>query len=722
MNFRRVAWLAGVLAGCTCNGPGELDAGLPEFDAGMSRDAGQDAGSGRDAGVDSGAVDSGVDAGSVDSGADAGSVDSGVDAGRDAGTVDGGDDAGPLPGCGTIVCPPWQRCVESSSGARCAGTVTLSWVSPIPGASAPMDLQSIPLAIDTNADSTLEVPWTSGGVLSSVGAFSGQMGIRAATLLLADADAGVVVLTAGWHGGPSASTQLTLTRPFVRPPAVPSYGTNGPDFEPNDPAGNAFRRDDVVRVEVDDLPQPMALFARLDAPNARTSAFPVTERCDGGSCWLVALWLGDLDFPAFRGRVLVWASGADGGMQTRPRAIPVTRWRWRRQVSGVPNPLSVTRPVASDIPGAAGILVGSADTASTGRLLALSAGGQALSFSDSVLAQNTRAVHTLAVSQNAVAVGLAGPSGASLRISGSSEIALDGGHPVASGATGDTLAPPLFVVATGTGVATVADSTFNSTFRGCESPTRSTSRLMVSSSVLTFSPNSPLCVASLQPPHDVHLTSQAYNVAFGPTVFSPSSVSFSVYAAGADGGIWWVSGSAGSMVPPGERLVWDGGLVDTIAVTNGTTGMHVYWADSDRVVRWAPTNPTSLVPFAATGRLPSRVESTPVIVAVFNRPDRNSIAFVDPLGGVAVLRIPGLEPFWSLPSSSVGVQGAVAAEPVFIDSCDRLGSLLIASRGNGSLYSLVGDLPSITPYDSWPMGGRSQGNSHSASRLYCVPE
>lgn len=672
--------------------------------------------------ADAGAVDSGVDAGAGDSGIDAGAADSGTDGGRDGGAVDAGADAGPLPTCATIVCPVWQRCVENAAGAGCFGSVTLSWVSPVQGASAPLDLQSIPLAIDTTADPSLDVPWSSGGVLLSVGAFSGQAGIRAATLFLADADAGVVVLTAGWDGGPSASRELTLTKPIVRPASVPSHGLNGPDFEPNDPAGNAFRRDDVVPVEVDELPQPMALFARLDAPNATTSTFPVTERCDGGACWLVKLRLSELDFPVFRGRVLVWASGADGGVQTRPRSIPVTRWRWRRQVSGVPNPLSVTRPVASDIAGAAGILVGSADTATTGRLLALSAGGQLLSFADPVLAQNTRAVHTLAVSSNAVAVGLAGPSGASLRIS-TSEVALDAGPPVATAAIGDlNLAPPLFFVTSRAGVATVADSTYNSTFSGCEAPGRTASRIFVSSAVLTFSPNEPLCVSSYQPPYAAQVTSRAYTLAFAPTSITPGSSGFSVYAAAADGGIWWVSGTASSTVPPGERLVWDGGVVDSIAISHATTGAFAYWADADRVVRSAPLATTTLVPTSARAVLPSRVEATPVVVAVFNRPDRNSIGFVDPAGVVSVFRIPGLEPFWSLPSSGVGVQGPVTAEPVFVDSCDRLGSLLIASKGNGSLYSFVGDLAAITGDDTWPMGGRSQGNQHALGRLYCVPE
>lgn len=243
----RSTWLVMFLGvGCVCGGPdqpdGAVDAGVR--DGGRS-DAGIDGGGGDDAGFDAGS-----DAGD---GRDAGRPDGGSDAGRPDGGGDGGFDGG---GLTEVTCAPWQTCVEAGGGARCTGTVTIAWVSPVAGASAPLDLEYVPLAIDTNASAATVVPWSASGVLSAAGVFSGQVGVRSATLLLADSDAGVVVLTAGWDGGPQATTTLQLERPIVRVPPAPSYGTTSADFEPNDPAGPAFRRDDRCRSRLTSFHSP----------------------------------------------------------------------------------------------------------------------------------------------------------------------------------------------------------------------------------------------------------------------------------------------------------------------------------------------------------------------------------------------------------------------------------------------------------------------------------
>jgi len=124
------------LAPGTSTTPG-LDAGFPEYDAGLgvSVDAGPsvDAGASTDAGVDAGldagtSTDAGVDAG-LDAGVDAG-LDAGVDAGLDAG-VDAGLDAGELPVALIDPPPPYvlrnasfQLNAQRSTGAR---PLTFSW-------------------------------------------------------------------------------------------------------------------------------------------------------------------------------------------------------------------------------------------------------------------------------------------------------------------------------------------------------------------------------------------------------------------------------------------------------------------------------------------------------------------------------------------------------------------------------------------------------------------
>jgi hypothetical protein len=594
----------------------------------------------------------------------------------------------------------------------------IRWVSPIAGAEAPMDLQSIPLAIDTNADSTVDVPWSSSGVLQSAGFFSGQVGVRGATLFLADADAGTVVLTAGWDGGPNASTVLTLTRPIVRPPSTPSFGTNGPDFEPNDPAGNAFRRDDVVPVEVDDLAQPMALFAKLDGPNARTSSFPVTQRCDAGSCWLAQLRLADVDFPAFRGRVLVWASGADGGTQTRPRAIPVTRWRWRRQVSGVPSPLSVTRPTATAT-GPFRIAVGSSDTTNTGRLLNLAPSGVVLPIPSGW-------------PQGLAASSLFGSRTAFFGFDGGIIIDEFGTSGPTSGRVQSCSAyQGLGVCATEHGGLEVTSSIGTMTQRsatdaGCSVSTSSALALGMTSGAVV-SEGAPVCLLQLGPPIvGTQSTANRYLRSFASL---PGQV---LAAAGLDGGIWFIGAGPGLS----ERLAWDGGVVDGIAAVRRLKPMSsqwAYWATSDQRVHLARYDdvglPFGVAPFrdqlSASERLPDRIRTTPV-VAYDQQYDGGGVHFVTSAGAVVAFDADTLRTVWSLGAGDGGIRGGrVDTEPIGFEYCGRNGGLLVPSSGDGSLYSFILDGFAYTwrfPETPWAMSGRTPENQQAIVGGFCTSD
>lgn len=694
-----------------------MDGGVPpvdaggSFDAGASRDAGgEDAGAARDAGE----VDAGIDAGvSRDSGVE---LDAGVDGGRDAGSVDGGSfdggvDAGRLPECAPIVCPPWQHCVEMTSGPRCVGATTITWVSPTAGASAPADLQSIPLAIDTDADSTVDVPWSSSGVLTSAGTFSGQMGVRGAMLLLGDTDAGVVTLIAGWDGGPNAAIRLTLTPRIVHVPAAPSYGTNGPDFEPNDPTGNAFRRDDVVSVVVDDLPQPMALFAKLEAANAKTSAFPVTQRCDAGSCWVVDVPLRELDFPAFRGRVLIWASGADGGLQTMPHAVPVTRWRWRRQVSGVPNPVSVTRPIVATTGGPNDkLFVGSSDTPTTGQFMHLRPNGQIYHVG--------RGPPGAAKFAGAYVSSVNTPDGGVMTYMNSSG-AWSVSHPGRVTTCFGTLGGVGGAVCgfEGNILERTQGAIFDSIDAGC--PIREESALVATwwdRRIVIVTDGTPICAVQSpgEPPVEPVSTSGSYRRAFA---LHYRGASYEVLAAGVDGGIWRVVGE-----PSSEALTWPGDIVDGIATSNRSSTIFepwVYWATADRRVHVAA--PTFQNEEVASQLLPDRLSTTPVL-AFGNADDAGSALFVSRSGAISAYDRQQFTRTWILEAGDGGIRGGrVDTDPIMHHYCGQFASLLVPSSGDGSLYSFVLDHVLLST-GFWPMGGRWSDNTFVFSSTGCISD
>lgn len=709
MISRRLPWLVCCLAGCVC-GPGpQPDGGVLPIDAGLDAGVSRDAGGDEDAGVvrDAGSVDAGDPR---DSGVE---VDAGFDGGADAGRVDGGFDAGRLPECAPVVCPPWQHCVETNSGPNCVGATTITWVSPSAGSSAPADLQSIPLAIDTDTDSTVEVPWSSSGVLISAGTFSGQMGIRAATLFLADTDAGVVTLTAGWDGGPSASVQLTLTPRIVHVPPPPSYGTNGPDFEPNDPTGNAFRRDDVVPVVLDDLPQPMAVFAKLEAANAKTSAFAVTQRCDGGNCWVVDVSLRELDFPAFRGRVLIWASGADGGLQTMPHAVPVTRWRWRRQVSGVPNPVSVTRPFVATVGGPNDkLFVGSSDTATTGRFMHLKPNGEIYHLG--------RGPVGAAKFAGAYVSSVNTPDGGVMTYMNSSGV-WSVSHPGRVTACVGTINGTLRGTVCGfEGNILERDNvtSFFSIDSGC--PIREESALVATwdHHILIVTEGLPICAVEWpgEPPVQPISTMGAYHRAFAASF--GASYELDLLAAGLDGGLWRIFGG-----PSSEALVWPGDTVDGVAMgvrSSTDLAKWAYWATADRRVHAASTSSFQNEQVAAQ-LLPDRLATTPVLA--FGYPnDGGSAVFVSRSGAISAYDRQQFTRTWVLEAGDGGVRGGrVDTDPIMHHYCGQFASLLVPSSGDGSLYSFVLDHVLLSPI-YWPMGGGTPDVTLTSNSLGCISD
>lgn len=638
--------LMGLCSSCLCTEPA-----LP--DAGVQPD------SGVDGGVDAGLPP--VDAGSFDGGFDAGLPDAGLDAGSDAGPADAGaTDAGSPITCATLTCQPWEQCLEAGGAGRCVNAVTISWVSPVAGASAPLDLTSIPLAITTTATNTLDVPWTSGGVLVSAGTFSGEPGVRAATLFLNTADAGVVTLTAGWDGGPNATTQFVLASPIVQQlgSRLPSYGASSPEFEPNDPVGPAWRRDDVVPFQIADLPPPIALNARFDGPGARTWSTAVTARCDAGSCWRADLALAQLHFPAFRGSVLVWASGADGGVQTRPTPFPVTRWRWRRQISAVPNPIAIARPITSN----GTVLVGSADTMTTGRLLRLDGAGQ-LATAQPV--GWTQAVTTLSGSF-ATGVGAFGPDGGAFVSLGSVQLPISTSSTfVASGGAADWTA-----AMTERGQFAVFASLGTRFSVPCPNDAGVPFVAFASSSSFTVgvAAGGPLCVLPTQPPFGIQQPLGTYRP---PLIKVGAHQNLDLIVGGETGGLWSILRVSGTI---SETLLLDAGVVDGVVLTTPATGAaRMYWVGDDLRVNATALNVSPLTSTPMT-RILGAISTAPVPLARRARASpiavpagagTGSLYVVDGSGELTSRALQSLALEWRLEAGDGGIRGGtVDRDPI----------------------------------------------------------
>ena len=308
------------------------------------------------------------------------------------------EDAGPrLPSvCSTLRCSPWMRCVERPDAGCVDAVRSLRWLLPPADASVPLDTTRI--AFELEVDGTItQVPIQSMSAAATVtyrldgGRLSGwlDVGIR---------DAGVVILSAGWPGGPDASVvvQFSPVRSLeIVGPNPPTYGSNTDTFQPNDPDGPAWRRDDLVPIR----PWPgSSVTARQARPGSVVTVADAGGSADGGS----SLRLQDVEFNAFRDEVEVSATGSF--WEAPSQRITVTRWRWQRVVGGVPRPLQIHQPRPADIwPGPlTGIVVGTRDTETTGTLVQFDAEGKPTS----AFAGWTAAVTTPYVSEAAFVGGV----------------------------------------------------------------------------------------------------------------------------------------------------------------------------------------------------------------------------------------------------------------------------------------------------------------------------
>lgn len=355
-----------LMGGCQCFVPVTEDAGV-ELDGGAAI---------VDAGADAGVIDAGVDAGLFDAGADAGPVDGGADGGLvDAGNPDAGaPDGGVQPSCVTVRCSPWTTCFEDA-GAVCVPTViALRWIVPASDAAVPIDTIRLAVAIEVMGVAEASIPVTASGAgQSATVATRSDAGLAFGSLSFTTLDAGRLLLSAGWDGGPQTTTVVNVfpTRSLEIVGAnPPSHGVNTADFEPNDPEGNAWRRDDVVPFR--SWPGAQVI-ARHDQPDASAAIIDAGESCDGGCS---EFRLQDVEFNAFRGEVELRVS-SDAGWEALGERLTVTRWRWRRVVAGVPNPIKVQTPVMAPLgPFSSQVIaVGTEDTSSTGRLVLLSEEG-----------------------------------------------------------------------------------------------------------------------------------------------------------------------------------------------------------------------------------------------------------------------------------------------------------------------------------------------------------
>lgn len=276
--------------------------------------------------------------------------------------------------CPTLKCPAWTRCVERPD-AGCVEAVTgLHWLLPPADASVPFDTTRI--AFDLEVDGTItQVPIQSmpGGAPVTFRVDGGHL---FGWLDLRTPDAGFVTLSAGWPGGPDASVSVQISQEpslEILGPNPPTYGSNTDTFQPNDPDGPAWRRDDLVPIRS----WPGAsVTARHARPDAVLTAVNAGGAGDGGSGDAgLYLRLQDVEFNAFRDEVAISAAGSF--WEAPSQRITVTRWRWQRVVGGVPRPLQIHQPRPAKIwPGPlTGIVVGTRDTETSGTLVQFDAEG-----------------------------------------------------------------------------------------------------------------------------------------------------------------------------------------------------------------------------------------------------------------------------------------------------------------------------------------------------------
>lgn len=289
-----------------------------------------------------------------------------------------------------------MRCVERPDAGCVDAVKSLRWLLPPADASVPVDTTRIAFELEVEGTIT-QVPMQSMSAGAPV-TYRVDGGRLSGWLDVGSRDAGVVILSAGWPGGPDASVviQFSPERSLeVVGPNPPTYGSNTDTFQPNDPDGPAWRRDDLVPIR--SWPGS-SVTARQARQGSVVTVADAGGSADGGSY----LRLQDVEFNAFRDVVEVSATGSF--WEAPPQRITVTRWRWQRVVGGVPRPLQIHQPRPAEIwpSRLTGIVVGTRDTETTGTLVQLDAEGRPTS----AFAGWTAAVTTPYVSEAAFVGGV----------------------------------------------------------------------------------------------------------------------------------------------------------------------------------------------------------------------------------------------------------------------------------------------------------------------------
>lgn len=664
-----------LMGGCQCFVPVTEDSGV-ELDGGAVI---------VDADGDAGVVDEGVDAG-PDGGADSGLIDAGI---IDAGAPDGGVDSGVHPSCATVRCSPWTTCFEDA-GAVCVPTViALRWVVPASDAAVPIDTIRLAVAIEVMGVAEASIPvMASGAGQGTTVATRSDAGLALGSLSFTTLDAGRLLLSAGWSGGPQTTAVVNVlpTRAIEIVGAnPPSHGVNTVDFEPNDPEGNAWRRDDVVPFR--SWPGAQVI-ARHDRPDASAAIIDAGRSCDGGCS---SFRLQDVEFNAFRGEVELGVV-SDAGWEARGERLTVTRWRWRRVVAGVPNPIKVQTPVmtiCSSAPWAACIVVGTEDTRSTGRLVALDEEGVPVpswfpqGWADAVTAP-VDACSQIIAGFDGDAGYLWGWAGQGLNAPGERYTLLGGGTDRSVAVTDE---------------ATVVTGDFSSSrfvSGRCRFDGGAPATLVVADTgtVVTNS-SGELCVvaAPAYPWHeDAGWTRMLSERAFPSAAIGGSSWPSVVTI---DGRLSTVETFPSRT---DVRALFDAGAVDSLV-------MGIDWflfTQSPALIRATPDNR-----FVGASALPSRVVSPPVFrpLAEPSYPLEGLLYAVGQDQRLTVIATVSLSELWGWAPDG----GLSPSAPLgFAPSYNRLGSLLVAVRG--AVLSIVADgLPS-THLQGWTQAGGDPSN------------
>ncbi len=278
--------------------------------------------------------------------------------------LDGGGDAGPSPTCNAAIvqsCAPWEACSPTIDGGSCESLgLTLSFEAPDSGSIVGGNQTVTVVLRTTQADGGAfqggGIPFTVNGVphpdLAPTGA-------GPARRFVGSVDGGntdvTKVLWAGWDGGPSVTTSFVVdvtgpTLTLVPPGSPPSYGpADAGDFLPVDPAGAAYRKDDVVVIQVTtpatDLDATSVVLSAKFGTSASTTVSSSTDCSSGGTtCRSFSLDLSAIAMPAFSGAVSLTASGADirgNPSNVATGSIQVTRWQWARRIGQVSVPGSL---------------------------------------------------------------------------------------------------------------------------------------------------------------------------------------------------------------------------------------------------------------------------------------------------------------------------------------------------------------------------------------------